>query len=450
MNSIKVSVITYVKNDVSHIEKCLLSVLDQTLKDIELIIVDGGSTDGTVDIISKVALSDHRVRVLSADIGVGRQFNVGLKAARGKYIGICESDDFLCEDMYEREYEIAEKYELDFLQADFNNVYEVSGVMHSVLAHSYQDDSVYDRIICPSENEVMLKNGVSGFWSGIYRREFLLDNEIFMNETQGAAYQDAGFSFLTKIYAKRAWVMRDAFYKYRMDNVHSSTNDPKRMRAIMTEYDKLEERIRGGGLWGNYKEYYIKDRLLAAGWFYSILSDDTKKDYLSILYDDINSKVLSGEFSLEKLENYENSIVTAAKESIEALFGVLTPESNDDPMLDRFENEVYGIKDKEKVILFGAGKLGEKLWLFLAERGIFAAGFADNSPDKQGIEFCNTKVMQPEKIHETMGDCCWIIANLRHAEEIKSQLTEMGVNEKMILVCPGFGILQRMVPRVFY
>ena len=120
MDEVKVSVITYVKNDVNHIEKCMRSVLDQTLRELEYIVVDGGSTDGTIDIINRLAESDDRIRVMTADIGVGKQFNTGLKAAKGKYIGICESDDFLKHEMYEKQYEIAEKYDLDYVLADYN------------------------------------------------------------------------------------------------------------------------------------------------------------------------------------------------------------------------------------------------------------------------------------------------------------------------------------------
>ncbi len=446
MDDIKVSVITYVKNDVFHIEKCLRSVLDQTLKEIEVIIVDGGSTDGTLDVINGFAKTDLRVRVLSSDIGVGKQFNTGLKAAKGKYIGICESDDFLLPEMYEIEYEIAEKNDLDFLQTNVDSIYEVNGVSHKVLNYVYSDSSLYDTLICPCENDSMLASATWGFWTGIFNREFLIKNKIFMNETPGASYQDSVFFFLCKAYAKRAFVMKEAFYQYRMDNVHSSTNDPRRLKAMITEYDLLEERLKRSGMWDKYKNYCIRLRILAESWLFRILPKEGKKDYLPIIWEDILSKIDKEHYTGGREADNELRIIDAAKESPEKLQQVLSPEVSGNAVLDQFEKDVSEIYEKDNVVIFGAGKLGEKLWLFLAERGIFAKAFADNSSEKQGTEFCNTEVMLPVKAKESFGVCHWIIANLRHSDEIRSQLFEMGIDKNRILVCPGYDILQRMVP----
>ena len=113
MNNIKVSVLTYVLNDVMHIEKCVRSIMSQTLRDIEILLIDGGSTDGTLQKLIQFDKEDSRIKLIRSDAGVGKQFNTGLRLASGKYIGICESDDYILPDMYERQYEVAEQYQLD-------------------------------------------------------------------------------------------------------------------------------------------------------------------------------------------------------------------------------------------------------------------------------------------------------------------------------------------------
>ena len=95
MAMIKVSVLTYVKNDAAHIERCMRSVMAQDLPELEYLVVDGGSTDGTREIIDRLAEEDTRIRVIESEPGLGHQFNVGVKEARGEYIGVCESDDYL-------------------------------------------------------------------------------------------------------------------------------------------------------------------------------------------------------------------------------------------------------------------------------------------------------------------------------------------------------------------
>lgn len=444
---IKVSVITYVKNDKAHIAKCLQSVIDQTLKDIEIIVVDGGSTDGTMDIIRDFEQSDSRVRVMSTGIGVGKQFNTGLIAASGEYIGICESDDFISPEMFEKEYEVASKFNLDFLQADFNGIFEISGVIHRIPLGTNYENSVYETLLNPSDDERILKVNASGFWSGVYRREFLLENGIFMNETPGASYQDTSFSFLTKVYAKRAWVMRDRFYEYRQDNFHSSTNDPKRMKAIFKEYDMLEKRLRDAGEFEQYKEYYLRLRIQGTSWFYGILDKEGRDNLFPVISKDILTHVSSEEYTCEKLDEFEKSLVENASKTPEDLYHAAVPYKESNPEVDRFEEELRYIDENDKVVIFGAGKLGEKLWLFLAERGIFATAFADNNVEKHGTTFCHTEVMNPQKIIDNLKSLYWIIANLHYADDIRAQLMKMGIDMKRIIICPGYDILQRIVPQ---
>ena len=125
MKEIKISAIIYVLNSISYIEKCVRSVMSQTLQEIEILIIDGGSTDGTLEIIEKLSKEDIRIRIIHSASGVGRQFNKGLCEARGEYISICESDDYILPDMYKYQYEIAKKYELDVLRADANHFFEI-------------------------------------------------------------------------------------------------------------------------------------------------------------------------------------------------------------------------------------------------------------------------------------------------------------------------------------
>lgn len=106
-----------------------------------------------------------------------------------------------------------------------------------------------------------MKLGVNGFWSGLYRREFLTGNGLWMNETEGASYQDITFSFLTELYARRAYVMPEAFYCYRMDNPDSSINNPRKTTLLHTEYRLLKEQLKQRKLWKQSKEIYWRWRM---------------------------------------------------------------------------------------------------------------------------------------------------------------------------------------------
>ena len=177
MKELKVSVLIYVLNDQSHIEKCVRSVMVQSLRELEIIVIDGGSTDGTLETVEQLCQEDERIRLIKSGSGVGRQFNTGLQTAQGEYIGICESDDYLLADMYAHQYEVAVRYDLDVLKANVLRFCEdINGEEYSFLFSLSTDETLYDTLLFPQKDSRFLRLGVNGFWSGLYRREFLENN----------------------------------------------------------------------------------------------------------------------------------------------------------------------------------------------------------------------------------------------------------------------------------
>lgn len=99
---------------------CMDSVLGQTLRDIEILCVDAGSTDGTAEILREYAERDPRVTVLLSDRkSYGYQMNLGMDAAKGKYMGIVETDDWAEPDMFETLFAAAEADRLDVAKAGY-------------------------------------------------------------------------------------------------------------------------------------------------------------------------------------------------------------------------------------------------------------------------------------------------------------------------------------------
>ena len=116
----KVSVIVPTYNVEMYLDQCMESLQRQTLKDIEIVCVNDGSKDSSLEIMKRNAANDPRIVIIDKENGgYGKAMNVGLDRATGEDIGILEPDDYVPLNMYEDLYQAAKEHDLDFVKADF-------------------------------------------------------------------------------------------------------------------------------------------------------------------------------------------------------------------------------------------------------------------------------------------------------------------------------------------
>lgn len=437
MGDIKVSVLIYVLNDRLHIEKCIRSVMEQSLRELEILLIDGGSTDGTLEIIQKLQKEDARIRLLRSEPGVGRQFNTGLDAAKGKYIGICESDDHIRPDMYERQYTIAEQYQVDVLKANVMRFCENDGREYAFQFALSTDRTVYDTMLYPQKDSRFINLGVNGFWSGLYKRDFLLKNHLRMNETGGASYQDITFSFLTELYAERAWVMSGAFYCYRMDNPNSSVNNPKKISLIGVEYQLLKEQLKQRKQWEKWKELYWKWRMGSYLWFYDNLSDEMKTEYLPLFYQDIREEMKTEAYSGIELSGKELELCQAGQKSFDVFKHFIEA---DDIAWEQTQQRIRALEPAADVVIFGTGNMGFLVNCYLEQNGRPAVAGIDNASWKWNQELNGLLILSPAEGVKRYPDAVYIIANAAHGQEMKEQLAGLGVKETNIIICDHYDL----------
>lgn len=259
---VKVSVIMPSLNVGRYIEKCIESVMGQSLKEIEIIAVDAGSEDGTLEILERAAAKDGRIRIINSPVkSYGYQMNLGLKAAQGEYIGIVETDDWAEPEMFKKLYETAASSGAEVVKSSFRMFWEESG---KSMVYKMPVDYAKLKTFCPVMDLEDLQ--VSEFfalktsiWSAIYSRSFLERNQILFNETPGAAFQDTAFNFKVFSLAKKVRVIRDVFLNYRQDNENSSVNSKEKAWCITDEYREIEAFILKNDSIGEG----LKQRLLA-------------------------------------------------------------------------------------------------------------------------------------------------------------------------------------------
>ena len=232
----KISAVVPVYNVERYLRECIDSALAQTLEDIEIICVDDGSTDGCPAILDEYAARDSRVRVIhQPNGGYGKAMNAGLRAARGEYFAVLESDDFIQPDAYEILYRNAKKFDADVVRADFCFYTTVDGKPNLKLEQVSRDYTWYYRLICPRE-ELGAFRFVMHNWTGVHKLSFLREKDIWYNETPGASYQDNGFYFQVFTQTDRLLYVPRACYCYRYDNPGASIRDPKKVYTMTEEY----------------------------------------------------------------------------------------------------------------------------------------------------------------------------------------------------------------------
>jgi len=245
----RVSVLVPCYNVEKYVDQCLASIANQTLKDIEIICINDGSTDSTLDIIKKYADSDKRFVVIDKqNEGYGKSMNRGLDVATGEYIGIVESDDWIDADMFENLVKIADDANVDVVKGNFFT-YTTTNGENSDLCKSLNMCPM-DKVINPME-ETEVFFCTPAIWSAIYRRQFLSDNNIRFLESPGASYQDTGFNFKVWACAKSAWLTPRAWLHYRCDNENSSVKSTGKVFCVCDEYDEIERFLNERGAYDN-------------------------------------------------------------------------------------------------------------------------------------------------------------------------------------------------------
>ncbi len=282
---IKVSVVIPIYNAEKYLKQCLDSVQNQTLKEIQIICVNDGSTDKSLDIINEYSKNDERFVVINQkNSGCGKAYNEGMKAATGEYIGFVEPDDYINLDMYENLYNIAKSNDVDFVKSDFVEFNSKGETNYRALTYSKE---YYNKIINPKE-DLNVFNFAMNTWTGIYSREFLEKNDIKYNETAGASFQDNGFWFKTFCLAERVYFLDKDFYNYRIDNPNSSINNHEKVLCMKTEYDLIYEFLcKNSDLKERFKYIYQLRRFKNYKFSYKRISKKYKWQFLKVFANDL-------------------------------------------------------------------------------------------------------------------------------------------------------------------
>lgn len=236
------SIIVPVYNVENYIEKCVQSLIEQTLKDTEIIIVNDGTKDKSIDIVRK--FNDKRIKIINKrNGGLSSARNVGIKVANGKYITFVDSDDFIeLDSAYEEMIGIANKYNADIVVGNASYYYNDGKKVSMNVEMSFENRIISNEqyiIKCVDTKRIFVP-----VWLNIYKKDLIINNNLYFEE--GILHEDELFSTQIFIKAKKIALYKKKFYDYRQRQgsiMYSESNMGKRLTDIFSICLKLTELV---------------------------------------------------------------------------------------------------------------------------------------------------------------------------------------------------------------
>lgn len=273
MYNIKVSVIIPVYNAEKYLRQCLDSVINQTLKEIEIICVDDGSTDNSLEILKEYEEKDERVQIIQQKnqfAGVAR--NNGLKVAAGDWVTFIDSDDFCELTALENLYKIAEENELDFIKCSskcFNEA--LQQYENSDWYTNKKAENLFNKVTCFDDYPDILYGICDTPWSGLYKMSFVKENNIYFPNFQ--CVNDRSFFLKCLLTAKRILITDIYFVHHRVEREGSLINQKHyHFDCQIKHYNRVKEILNEIGN-EKYTKYSLKKELFSLFNWYERLAD---------------------------------------------------------------------------------------------------------------------------------------------------------------------------------
>jgi len=306
-----ISIIVPIYNVQDYLVQCVESILNQTLSNFELILVDDGSTDNSANLCNKYANKDSRIKVIhKKNGGLSSARNTGIEIARGKYLGFVDSDDWVDFDMYEKMTQKAELENVDIVVCG-HKVVNLDGSITNV-------PSTAKNIKYSSKDAtklILLDKQITSFaWNKIYRRKLFDD----VRYPLGRIYEDTATTYKLFDKSSNVYCLSESLIYYR-----------RRSNSICLSKDSVKSVKRS---YDNFLAFYERFQFVK-----------THHEYISVL---------------------EDCKYLAARQSISALSRCLLDGDNHKLLIKDIENKMLNIKIKEEGKVFLKFTLLKKVLTF--------------------------------------------------------------------------------------
>lgn len=298
---VKVSVIIPVYNVEQYLRQCLDSLLCQTLEDIELICINDGSTDSSLEILNEYANKDERVKIFDKENegqGVGR--NIGIKNATGEFIAFVDPDDWVEPDMYEKMYNQAKTLNSQVVFCKYRNIQESNGKV--TVPHLFKKAISYTKsknINVPVGENIKKPILYSSFlvapchvWNGIYDASIIKENAIRFANFR--CYEDIMFIVRTIVLAQNISYIDSVFYNYQVRKSSPRKENEERYIDLITIIKAVKDYLNKQELMDDFEsnfEYFCVSNIYRV--YASLTSEDYKRNLLELCEEVLDEHLLA-------------------------------------------------------------------------------------------------------------------------------------------------------------
>ena len=437
MGKVKISVIVPVYNTIKYLKQCIDSLLSQTLGDFEVICVDDGSTDGSLELLREYEKSDERIKVLQHEndgCGAANARNMGIKEAKGEYLIFLDSDDFFHEQLLEKTYKRATEVSADIVIYDAVVYDEISGEYNYNYKGLLFKEHIPDKEVFSYkdvENNLLFQIKSGEAWTMLVKRKLVTDNNLYFYPVYWC--DDVFFTYTAMASAKRITFLDERLIYYRK-NVGESQNDrlDRSPLSVSKAYTKLKKWLIEHALNEKLGTSLYNDAIFV----FQVFLDKIKNyDSFAMAYNEIRNNTLKtleadrySESDYVKQDDYIWYREIRDRELDEYLF---KKYKNSSQNIGRFAFPYEKVKRGSNIILYGAGEVGKAYFSqILTNPWCSVSAWIDREGSKKG--FCVEPV---EAIKEKVYDAI-LIANEdeRIREKIKDSFVGLGIKESKIIV----------------
>ncbi len=284
-DTIKISVIMPIYNAYSYLRPAMDSVLDQTLKEIELICVDDGSTDYSLEILKEYQAKDSRVRIITENnAGPSWARNKGLSRARGEYVIFLDADDFYELTLLEKLYTLAKRDALDITITEYDIYNDKRATFEERIRSDHGRIFEGDTIVSKNEYPEVIFQCTSNYvWNKLFRAAFLQEKGLTFDQDL-RVFEDVYFVMTALSQAERIGKHREVLIHHRVYSEQSKNRlFRKYYKQVPELYVKIKEYLMHYGMYAPLSQSFLNLSASRIYKVYNVLWPDAKAEYFNSL-----------------------------------------------------------------------------------------------------------------------------------------------------------------------